>query len=111
MSSHMTTQTPPALSGAINPQANIYFDGKCISHSIALPDGSRKSVGVILPSCLRFTTQSAEVMQIVAGQCEVQLAGSSSWQAVSAGQSFDVPAHSAFEIRTEQPLHYICHFS
>jgi purine/pyrimidine-nucleoside phosphorylase len=111
MSLPMTIPNTPHLSGSINPQANIYFDGKCISHSLALPDGSRKSVGVILPSRLRFTTQAAEVMQIVAGQCQVQLDGNSGWQAYGAGQSFEVPAHSACEISTEQPLHYICHFS
>ncbi|RYZ92518.1 MAG: DUF1255 family protein, partial [Moraxellaceae bacterium] len=29
-------------------KANIYFDGKCISHTVQFDDGSKKTVGVIL---------------------------------------------------------------
>ena len=30
---------PQQLSGAsVNPQANVYFDGKCISHSLSWPE-------------------------------------------------------------------------
>jgi len=30
-------------------EANIYFDGKVISHTIITADGERKTLGVILP--------------------------------------------------------------
>ena len=97
---------------SVNPKANVYFDGKCVSHSITLADGTRKSVGVILPSTLTFNTGAAEVMETVAGACEVRLAGRQEWQRYEAGQSFDVPANSSFEIRVEgEPYHYICHFA
>ena len=33
----------------VSTQANVYFDGKCVSHGIVLADGTKKSVGVILP--------------------------------------------------------------
>ena len=33
-------------------KSNIFFDGKCISHTVILSDGSKKSVGVILPLSL-----------------------------------------------------------
>ena len=36
-------------------KANVFFDGKCISHTVMLADGSKKSVGVILPASLTFT--------------------------------------------------------
>jgi hypothetical protein len=92
-------------------QANVYFDGKCISHSITLADGSKKSVGVILPSTLTFNTGAAEVMECVAGACSYKLAGSNDWQRSAAGSSFRVPADSSFEIHVEgAPYHYICHF-
>jgi hypothetical protein len=48
-------------------QANVYFDGKCVSHTVLLADGSRKTLGVILPSTLTFTTGAPEVMEGVAG--------------------------------------------
>ena len=39
-------------------RANVYFDGKCVSHSLLLADGTKKTVGVILPSSLVFDTGS-----------------------------------------------------
>lgn len=92
-------------------KANVYFDGKCVSHSITLADGVKKSVGVILPATLTFNTGAPEVMESVAGACRVRLAGESEWKTYSAGQSFDVPANSSFDIEVSgEPYHYICHF-
>ena len=94
----------------VTTQANVYFDGKCISHSISYPDGTKKSVGVILPSTLTFNTGAAEVMECVAGSCEYKLAGSDAWVKSSAGEKFSVPGHSKFDIKVSEPYHYICHF-
>ena len=91
-------------------QANVYFDGKCVSHTVKLADGTKKSVGVILPATLTFKTGAAEVMECVAGACEYKLAGSEAWQKSSAGEKFSVPANSSFEIRVAEAYHYICHF-
>ena len=97
---------------SVNPQANVYFDGKCVSHTVTFPDGTRKSVGVILPATLTFNTGAPEVMETVAGECQVKLAGQSTWTRYGAGQSFDVPGNSSFEIKVEgAPYHYICHFN
>ena len=95
----------------LNPQANVYFDGKCVSHSFTLPDGTKKSAGVILPSSLVFNTGAAEIMECVAGSCEYKLAGSDAWVTSSAGEKFSVPANSKFDIRCTEPYHYICHFA
>jgi uncharacterized protein YaiE (UPF0345 family) len=93
-------------------KANVYFDGKCISHSITLADGTKKSVGVILPSTLTFNTGAPETMECVAGSCRVKLSGESGWTTYSAGQSFSVPGSSSFDIEvTGEPYHYICHFA
>ncbi|MCM8594849.1 pyrimidine/purine nucleoside phosphorylase [Accumulibacter sp.] len=92
-------------------QANVYFDGKCVSHTILLADGSRKTVGVILPSTLTFRTAAPEVMEGVGGSCRVRLEGSSEWTSYSAGESFCVPGDSSFEISCAEPYHYVCHFA
>ena len=93
-------------------KANVYFDGKCVSHSITLPDGTRKSVGVILPSTLTFNTGAPEIMETVAGSCRVKLAGESEWKTYGAGQSFNVPGNSSFDIEVSgEPYHYVCHFA
>ena len=91
-------------------QANVYFDGRCVSHTIQFADGSKKTVGVILPSSLTFNTGAPEVMEGVGGSCRVRLKGQSDWKTYAAGQSFDVPANSSFEIACDEPYHYVCHF-
>jgi len=97
---------------AVAKQANVYFDGKCVSHSLTLADGSKKSVGVILPSTLTFNTGAPEIMETVAGACRVKLAGESEWKAYGAGQSFKVPGNSSFDIEVSgEPYHYVCHFA
>ncbi len=95
--------------GLVQKQANIYFDGKCVSHAVTLPDGSRKTVGVIFPAQLTFTTGAAERMELVAGACQVRLPGQA-WKAFRGGQHFDVPANSQFDIDVSETLHYVCHF-
>ncbi|MCU0941138.1 MAG: pyrimidine/purine nucleoside phosphorylase [Hydrogenophaga sp.] len=91
-------------------QANVYFDGKCVSHSLTLADGTKKSVGVVLPATLTFNTGAPEIMECVAGGCEYLLAGSSTWEKSGPGQTFSVPGNSSFQIRVSESYHYICHF-
>ncbi|MBM5571361.1 MULTISPECIES: pyrimidine/purine nucleoside phosphorylase [Deefgea] len=92
-------------------QGNVYFDGKCVSHTVIFADGSKKTVGVILPSQLKFNTGAPEIMEVIAGVCNVTLAGEASAKTYSAGQSFEVPGNSSFDIETIETLHYVCHFA
>lgn len=91
-------------------KANIYFDGKCVSHTLQYPDGTRKSVGVIFPSTLTFNTAAPEIMEINGGRCRVRLAGQREWQSYGAGQEFRVPGDSSFDIEVAETLDYVCHF-
>jgi uncharacterized protein YaiE (UPF0345 family) len=104
----MTTEKFEGVS--VTTRANVYFDGKCVSHSLVLADGTKKSVGVILPAHLTFNTGAPEVMECVAGACEYKLAGTDTWKKSAAGEKFSVPGNSSFEIRASEPYHYICHF-
>ena len=94
----------------LSKKSNVYFDGKCVSHTAVLADGTRKTVGVIFPSTLTFNTGAPETMEIVGGKCRVRLAGSDSWATYEAGQQFDVAANSAFDIETLEMVDYVCHF-
>ena len=105
----MTTEKIDGVS--VTTKANVYFDGKCVSHGFTLADGTKKSVGVILPATLTFNTGAAEIMEGVAGSCEYKLAGTSEWLRSGAGEKFSVPANSSFEIRVTDAYHYICHFA
>lgn len=91
-------------------KANVYFDGKCVSHNLILADGSRKSVGVIFPAKLTFNTSEPEKMEIIAGSCRIKLPGAADWRTVSAGESFSVEANTAFDIEPLETLHYVCHY-
>ncbi len=91
-------------------KANVYFDGKCVSHTVLFADGTRKSVGVILPSMLRFNTGAPEQMEITGGTCKVKLKGASEWTAYGAGQTFAVPGDSYFDIEALDTVDYVCHF-
>ena len=91
-------------------KANVYFDGKCVSHTVVLADGTKKTVGVILPSSLTFNTGAPEIMEGVGGACRVRLKGEESWTTYNAGESFNVPGNSSFEIACDEPYHYVCHF-
>jgi uncharacterized protein YaiE (UPF0345 family) len=105
----MTTEKIDNVS--ITTQANVYFDGKCVSHGFTLADGTKKSVGVVLPASLTFNTGAPEIMECVAGSCEYKLAGSDEWVKSSAGERFSVPGNSKFDIRVTEAYHYICHFA
>ncbi|RID96934.1 pyrimidine/purine nucleoside phosphorylase [Simplicispira hankyongi] len=104
----MTTEKIDGVS--VTTQASVYFDGKCVSHGITFPDGTKKSVGVILPATLTFKTGAPETMEGVGGSCEYRLAGSDTWVASGTGERFSVPGNSQFDIRVTGAYHYICHF-
>ena len=92
-------------------KANVYFDGKVVSHSFALADGSRKTAGIIFPGRFHFGTNKAERMEIVAGACLVKVDGQPAAERVAAGQRFEVAAQSGFDVEGESGLcEYICTF-
>ena len=71
-------------------QANIYFDGKCVSHTVMFPDGTKKTLGVIFPSSLTFNTGAAEIMELNAGKCRIRLCGD---EDLPRGKHRNAPVH------------------
>jgi uncharacterized protein YaiE (UPF0345 family) len=96
---------------AVPVKANVYFEGKVVSHTLLFLDGSKKTLGLIYPGEFHFKTGAPEVMEITAGACRVRLAGRNEWKAYGAGASFEVPGNSAFDISVEAGLtEYVCSF-
>lgn len=97
---------------SVGKKANIFFDGKCVSHSVFFPDGSRKTVGVVLPnSQLTFNVGAQELMEICGGECSVKIKGESAFKTYAAGSSFKVAENSSFDIHTgAEAVHYVCSF-
>jgi hypothetical protein len=92
-------------------KANVYFDGKVVSHTVNFPDGSKKTIGLIYPGSYTFTTGAPEVMAIVAGACRARLKGENAWREYGAGSFFAVPGNSAFDIAVESGIaEYVCSF-
>ena len=92
-------------------QTNVYFDGKCVSHTVQFADGTKKSVGVVLPSTLTFNTGAPEIMETVAGSVRYRLKGETGWKIAKAGERFSIPGNSSFDIEVSgEPYHYVCHF-
>jgi len=92
-------------------KANLYFDGKVASHTIAFADGSKKTLGLIYPGSFKFNTDAPERMEIVSGACRVRVAGQGDWIGFVAGTWFDVPGKSFFEIEVATGVaEYVCSF-
>ncbi len=91
-------------------KANVYFDGNVSSRTIRFVDGSSKTLGFMLPGKYTFNTADKELMEIIDGDLDVLLPETDQWQKVTGGESFDVPANSAFTVKINTPTDYCCSF-
>jgi uncharacterized protein YaiE (UPF0345 family) len=91
-------------------KANVYFNGGVTSRTILFSDGSKKTLGIMMPGDYEFNTADAEIMEIMSGDLEVLIDGESSWKTVQGGESFDVPANSKFQIKVKAITDYCCSF-
>jgi uncharacterized protein YaiE (UPF0345 family) len=92
-------------------KANVYFDGKVVSHTLRFADGAKKTVGLVYPGEYHFGTDAPERMDITAGSCRVILDGSTETRDYAAGSGFDVPGKSGFTMRVEDGIaEYVCSF-
>jgi len=92
-------------------KANVYFDGKVVSHTFELKNGSKKTAGLIYPGQYKFGTKAAERMDILEGSCKVRLLGQNDWKVYEAGTFFEVPANSSFEIAVVSDIaQYLCSY-
>lgn len=103
----MTTQFKNV---SVDAKANIYFDGKVVSHTFWMENGDKKTAGIVFPGSFHFSTSDPERMDIISGTCQVKLADSDRWQTIPAGEGFDVPGKSSFDISCDAVCEYICTF-
>jgi uncharacterized protein YaiE (UPF0345 family) len=92
-------------------KANVYFDGKVVSHTLIFAGGEKKTIGIIYPGAFHFGTDKAERMEIIAGSCAVKLDGQTEVRTYAEGTAFEVPAKSGFDIEVGGGLcEYVCSF-
>lgn len=90
-------------------EANIYFSGAVTSRTVLFADGSKKTLGIAQPGEYEFSTGKAELMEILAGDLEVSIAGGP-WKKVAGGKAFEVPANAKFTMRVTTLVDYCCSF-
>ena len=91
-------------------EANVYFDGKVTSRTVVFGDGTKKTLGFMVAGEYSVDTGVAEVMEMLGGEMEVQLPGSTHWQTFQAGESFEVPANSKFNLVVKAFADYCCSY-
>jgi purine/pyrimidine-nucleoside phosphorylase len=91
-------------------KANIYFNGNVTSRTILFADGSKKTLGIILPGQYEFGTEDREHMEVLAGKLSALLPGNKEWKTFEAGQVFDVPPNSKFKVSATTVSDYCCSY-
>ena len=91
-------------------KANVYFEGKVTSRTILFPDGSKKTLGIMLPGDYEFGTDTRELMELLAGELAVLLPGDDEWKTLQGGDSFEVPARSKFKLKVKSITDYCCSY-
>lgn len=91
-------------------KANVYFEGNVTSRTILFEDGTKKTLGIMLPGTYEFSTGFKEHMEVLAGAISVRLAGSKTWSTYEEGQSFEVPANCVFDVSVKEVSDYCCSY-
>jgi len=89
---------------------NSYFDGAVTSRTIHFSDGSKKTLGFMLPGKYEFGTAAAELMEITSGELDVKLPNATEWILVKDGESFNVPENAKFQVNVKHITDYCCSY-
>jgi uncharacterized protein YaiE (UPF0345 family) len=91
-------------------QANIYYEGQVTSRAVLFPDGTKKTLGIMMPGEYEFGTELKEIMEILGGELRVLLPGASEWIEISGSAEFEVPANSSFKLEISKITDYCCSY-
>ena len=91
-------------------EGNSYFDGAVTSRTVYFTDGSKKTLGFMLPGEYEFGTVEAELMEITSGDLDIKLPESDKWLSIKGGESFNVPANSKFQVNIKTITDYCCSY-
>lgn len=91
-------------------KANVYFDGKVTSRTVLFPDGEKKTLGIMMPGEYDFGTGTKEIMEILSGRLKVLVPGRSAWIEIDGNGTFEVPAHSRFQLVVYEVTDYCCSY-
>jgi len=92
-------------------KANVYDNGKVTSRTLLFPDGTKKTLGIMMPGRYHFNTAASELMEALGGRARVLIRDTDNWITVSEGESFSVPADSSFDIEVIELFDYCCSYN
>lgn len=90
-------------------EANIYDGGKVTSRTILFVDGTKKTLGIMMPGEYTFDTKEAEVMEMMSGELDIRLPNEQ-WRTLKTPESFNVPANSSFDLKIKTVTDYCCSY-
>lgn len=91
-------------------KANVYFGGKVTSRTVVFEGGEKKTLGIMMPGEYEFGTEKKEIMEILAGDLDVKLPGSTEWVNIKGGQTFEVASNSKFQLVVKEVTDYCCSY-
>lgn len=93
----------------VDKAANVYFNGKVTSRTVYFEDGSKKTLGIMMPGEYEFSTDLKEEMDITAGSLDYKLQGGD-WQTIDGSGVFYVPANESFQLKVKTVVDYCCSY-
>lgn len=90
--------------------ANIYYDGKVTSRTVILENGTKVTLGIMLPGVYEFGTEGPETMEILSGDLKVLLPGTDIWKEIKGAETFHVPGNSKFALEVFALTDYCCSY-
>ncbi len=94
---------------SIAKQANILYNGNITSRSITFEDGSKKTLGVILPGEYELNTVNKAIIEISSGSLEVMLPAED-WVEYIAPASVEIAQNSKYKLKVTSLVDYCCSF-
>lgn len=87
---------------------NEYFDAKV--KSLGYENGGKSTIGVMEPGEYEFGTGAAEIMSVIEGELIALLPEATDWVSFKAGESFNVPGDSKFQVKAVGQTAYLCKY-
>lgn len=90
-------------------EANILYDGNITSRSITFENGSKKTLGIMLPGEYELTTVNKTVIDINSGVLNVMLPAED-WVEYVAPASIEISQNSKYKLKVTSLVDYCCSF-
>ncbi len=94
----------------VQKKANVYFEGKVTSRTILFEDGTKKTLGIMLPGEYVFGTDLKEHMEIVSGDLRVKLPDQPEWLEIRGSGEFTAPGKGQFSLEVLSVTDYCCSY-